>query len=673
MTPKCFLPFAVLLYVIPSARCSLGPLRPIDCQSRAVSVETEILENYLIDQHTVTVIESGSDVPIMSPYCLHNPVNLHAFTLHRFQRFVEESNARNTQQFEYRTNECFVGAGHIEQLEDELVPFLARYNPRAKVLLITQDATGEQMADLFHIAWYRYRLLQLIVLNHHENDTVESCVFNPFHKESPLIVGSLETHRSDLDCQILTSRQELMSYHTVLNHFIDERVRNLHGYPLHIAMHASNGSTSAYDCILGTVSFTDIDQEILSIMQSILNFSMILHIDELELSIGYILSNGTPIGTLGLIENNLIDLAANSRIIHSHETRNLLYLHYITTEKLVFITPRNYYHNRDKTLVFINPFSVAYMLTNVLLSFGVPLVIYLLERVARRLPVRPRYARQQSFGAKVLTTVGIIYNVSVRLPQSARKRCIVVGILVYNIVSYPIWQAVTIRYLHPSNQQVNNIDSLEQLIGTDLTLKVSHYHEHILRHEEPHQKDPVYRALVSRLTTQNTSSLRRSIEKIIIDRDSALLISDVYVPLVLAGNYRWIPGKPDGIWAIEKPIYEFYKSMAVPKTSPFVGMLNSIVLACVEAGLNDRFMRQLETVVQLMKIRRTKERSAEQDYILFTMEHLQPLFVFYFAMLALSSVVFLIELAVWRIGLARTHRVVSVADDDDYVPFEFVL
>ncbi|KFB36368.1 AGAP013425-PA-like protein [Anopheles sinensis] len=671
MTPQCLVSLSVLIFTFSTTNSSLSPPRSIDCQSNAVLMETTILENYLTDQHTLAVIDSCTEIPIVSPNCLRTPIKLHAFTLHRFQRFVEETYEQNTQQLDYRTNECFVGAGHIEQLGEELVPFLAHYNPRAKVMLITQHASGEQLAELFHIAWYRYRLLQLVVLNHHENDTMESCVFNPFHKRTSLSVWPPDTLPSDLECRLLAGVKEVMSYNVDLARFTHERVRNLHGYPLKIAMHSSNGSTSAYDCILGAVTFTDIDQEILSIMQSMLNFSMILHNDELELSIGYIHPNGTPVGTLGLIENNLVDLAANSRIIHNYDTRNLLYLHYITTEKLVFITPRNYYRNRDITLVFINPFSVAYMLTNVLLSFGVPLVIYLLERVAHRLPV-PGNTRQQSFGTKVLNTVGIIYNVSVRLPRSARKRWIIVGILVYNIVSYPIWQGVTIRYLQPSNEQVNNINSLEQLIETDLTLKVSQYHEHIVRHEGPHQQNPVYRELTGRLNTKNTSSLRGSIEKIIIDRDTALLISDVYVPLVLAGNYKWIPGKPDAIWSIGKPIYEFYKSMAVPKTSPFVQTLNSIVLACVEAGLNDRFMHQLETVVQLMKIRRLKEHPAKPNYIVFNMEHLMPLFVFYFAMMALACVVFLLEIVVWRITKARAHRVIP-APVDDYVPFEFVL
>lgn len=567
-------------------------------------------------------------------------------------------------------NECFVGSGTIQELLTELLPYLSRYNPRAKVLLITQDMNEEDLVELFHVAWYKYRLLQIIVLNRNGNDTIESCVFNPFRKELSPELQTLPTFKSDLHCNLLVDGTELEPYNGELNHFIRNRVYNLNGYPLNIAMHVSNGSTSAYDCILGTVSFTDIDQEILSIMQKLMNFSLILHKNELELSIGYVHQNGTPVGTLGLIENNLIDLAANSRIIHNYDTNNLLYLHYISTEKLVFITPRNFFRNRDKTQVFINPFSVAYMLTNVLLSFGVPMIIFLLEYAAYRLDV-PRETKHSSFGTKVLNLVGIIYNVSVKLPRAARKRWIIVGLLVYNIVSYPIWQGVTIRYLHPSNQQVNNINSLEQLIETDLELKVSHYHEHIVRHDEPQFQSPVYSALSKRLSTKNTSSLRDSIERIIIHRNSALLIADVYVPLVLAGNYKWIPGKPDGIWPIQKPIYEFYKSMAVPKTSPFVGTFNEIVLHCVEAGMNDRFMHQLETVVQLMKIRRIREHPSVPDYIVFNMEHLMPLFIFYFTMLLLSAGIFIIELIAKRIERARSSQVTH--HDEQYIPFEFTL
>uniref|UniRef100_A0A182W2Y4 Ionotropic glutamate receptor C-terminal domain-containing protein n=1 Tax=Anopheles minimus TaxID=112268 RepID=A0A182W2Y4_9DIPT len=667
---KCEFLLLLLYCGVCATNASLDALRHSDCHSRSISMETRILENYLTNQHTVTVIESSTEIPIVSPYCLRNPVPLNAFTLRRFQLFVHQSLEQNTQQFEYRMNECFVGSGHSEELLTELLPYLSQYNPRAKVLLITQDMGDQQLAELFHVAWYRYRLLQIIVLNHRGNEAIESCMFNPFRKGLSSELRSLPTVKSDLHCNLLVDETELESYNRNLTRFIGNRIYHLKGYPLNIAMHVSNGSTSAYDCILGAVSFTDIDQEILSIMQKLMNFSLILHKNELELSIGYIHQNGTPVGTLGLIENNLIDLAANSRIIHNYDTKNLLYLHYISTEKLVFITPRNYFKNRDKTQVFINPFSVAYMLTNVLLSFGVPMIIFLLEYAACKLEL-PRETRGYSFGTKVLNLVGIIYNVSVKLPRAARKRWIIVGLLVYNIVSYPIWQGVTIRYLHPSNQQVNNINSLEELIETDLELRVSHYHEHIVRHEGPHFQNPVYSALSNRLSTKDTSSLRDSIEQIIIHRNSALLIADEYVPLVLAGNYKWIPGKPDAIWPIQKPVYEFYKSMAVPKTSPFVGTFNDIVLHCVEAGMTDRFMHQLETVVQLMKIRRIREHPSVPDYIVFNMEHLQPLFIFYFAMLLLSSVIFLLELIVKRIERARSPQ--AVQQVEKYVPFEFTL
>ncbi|ETN63690.1 hypothetical protein AND_004586 [Anopheles darlingi] len=640
-------------------------------------METQILENYLTDRHDVTVIETSVEIPIVSPFCLRNPmVLLKTFTLHHFQHLVEQSQAQIKDQLDYPMNECFVAAGRMEELAVQFVPYLSRYNPRAKILLITHEMADTELVQLFHDAWYRYRLLQLIVLNHRDNDTIDSCVFNPFIKAA-FARGSIDfeqpTVRSDLDCTLLTHELEVLPYGWQLKEFVKNRVRNLNGYPVSIAMHISNGSSSAYDCILGAVSITDIDQEVLSTLQTKMNFSMVLHNNELELSIGYIHKNGTPVGALGLIEHNLIDLAANSRIMYKYDTRNLLYLNYISTEKLVFLTPRNYYSNRDKMLVFINPFSVAYMLINIVLSFGVPMIICLLDYLYYRLAL-PRNTQKNTYGAKVMSLLGIILNLSVRLPRAPHKRWIIVGILLYNIVSYPIWQAVTIRYLHPSNQLVNNINSLEQLLATELKLKVSHYHELIVRSEGSQLHNPLYAQLSDRLTTENTSSLRDAIENIIIDQDSALLISDAYVPLVLAGNYHWVPGKPDAIWPIAKPIYEFYKSMAVPKTSPFIDTFNSIVVSCLEAGMNDRFMHQLESVVQLMKMKRTKEHPIERDYIVFTMAHLSPLFVFYFSMLALSGCIFLLELIVHRIQKARARPQPFIATvETEHAPFEFVL
>lgn len=533
--------------------------------------------------------------------------------------------------------EAFFSWGSVETLISDILPHIGHQNPQAKVILETNKLIHTDLMLVFTVAWTEYKILNLLVMNFWENNKIENCMYNPFG-----------TEEQALFCTNLTDDEAIEVYFAKVDHYTLHRITKLNGYPLSIAIHESDGSTSAFDCILDDFEMTDVDMNILKVMQNMMNFSANFIFSNLELSVGYVGANGSLAGTLGWIESNQIDLAANSRIIHCYETGNLLYLDYITTEKLKFLVPIDYFKHRDKEVIFINPFSLSYLTINTLLSFLIPLLMLSMDKFAV-----PRGTREDhsTFGESIMRMIGILYNESVRLPRNPQKRWILFGMLVYNVVSYPVWQAITIRYLNSDNHHLNNINSLQELLDSKLQLKVSKYHHHVVIHEGTRFQNRLYRSLANRLSTDGTSSIRTAIENIITQRDSAFLTSGVYAPLVLAGSYKWAPNTThtSGVYVIPEPIYEFYKSMVVPKTSPFIQTFNAIISRCVESGVVERQNRQVQGIVELLTIRRLKELGKGKER-LFDMEVLWFLFVFYLIMMLLSTVVFVLEIVHYRCG-----------------------
>ncbi|XP_058840353.1 uncharacterized protein LOC131695829 [Topomyia yanbarensis] len=548
------------------------------------------------------------------------------------------------------TDEAFLSWSTGDTMMNAILPYIGHRNHQAKIVLISYRLPSNKMADIFYNAWYRYKLLNVFLINLLEGSRIEACMFNPFHKDK---------HRerilsSDLFCTIMSSSEPVSRYLEQLDDFTHNRVSNLNGYTLTIAMHESEGSMSAFDCVLENLTLSDIDMEILMIIKEKMNFTISFVASELELSMGYIFPNGSLAGSLGLIENNQIDMAANSRIIYNYGTSNLLYLNHIGREKLVFLVPSDYFKNRDKRIIFINPFSIAYLIVNFILALTIPLISFTLEKYLHYLGIQQERA---DFGNCALQILGIIYNISGKLPKAPKRRWILFGLLVYNIVSYPVWQAVTIRYLNSDNHHLNNINNIDELLESNLTLKVSNYHRQMVTHASSHSLNPNYRELTARLTTENTTSIRAAIQQIIIQRDSAFLISHIYVPLIKSGSNKWIHGHSSGVYAISEPVYEFYKAMVVPKTSPFWRSFNEIIIRCVQSGFIDYQRKRVQIVVNQLEIRHQLALEMKNNKRVFDMEVLWIFFVFYLLMVALSTVVFVLEIIVHRYDkIKRVYR-----------------
>ncbi|XP_055585240.1 uncharacterized protein LOC129738080 [Uranotaenia lowii] len=648
------------------------PTETISCRLRL-----QLIDHYFSDCHNVNIIvnECAFEFFFEEADCAIQSHPVYIISKNRFQRQLNAKRQEVVSNIQevvsgFSSVEAFVAWGTAETFTEEIMPNLVHRNLQSKIVLIGYRLPKGKIAYIFHHAWNWYKLLNVVVINVIGDDKIKICTFEPFGTQER---QADSVQLEDLRCVSLRSLEEMEVYLLEFDQFIEARTKQLNGHPLTVAMHESQGTTSAFDCILDSITIRDVDMHLLDIFQKKMNFTVNFIHSDLEISMGYIFPNGSLAGSLEMIQNCQVDLAANSRIIHNYNEFNVFYLNYIATDKLKFLVPSNYYAGRDKRMILINPFSIAYMMLNVILSIVIPIILLVLERMKSHiLPIEDH----SPLGVTVMRMIGIIYNVSVRQPVALKKRFIIFGLLVYNIVSYSLWQAVTIGYLEPGNRAVNHINTLEQLLETDLALKVTNYHHHIVIDEGSNFENPMYRNLAKRLDTKGTSLIRTALEDVIRNRNSAFLISDMYVPLVLAGSYKWHPEFKSSLNEIPEPVYEFYKSMVVPKSSPFIETFNGLISRFVESGFVVEQARQLDIVEYLLQIKRTAENEQEPYERVFDMESLKFLFVFYLIMMLLATVVFVLELLYHcyeQKKKQKRKKTVRVAFEQEYVPFEFVI
>ncbi|XP_053699226.1 uncharacterized protein LOC128746205 [Sabethes cyaneus] len=642
--------YLVLLVLFTSAAAANSFLPVTDyCSSTVNLIFAEFVKRYMRDAEYLTGIETHDvqDGLPASLQCILNSINkpLVLYSFDEFLKVGSRSTFSSANINGYSRLETFVTRGTYRTFKESLIPSVARLNPLAQLIVSGRYITKEQIVNLFRLAWIDYSMPNVILLNRVDNTSYESCVFNPFLTEPSTIDGR------NIHCHAMQSLDEVrLNIHRTKQIIVD-RVQNLQHYPLRIAIaNVELMSQPIYNKNHTLVRFCYLDGEIVDIMKQTMNFTPKFVILPSQLSTGFVYPNGSLGGSLELIESGQVDLAANTRIIHIYQTKNVQYLQYLMTTKLVFIVPKNFYQSRSRDRVFFNTYTWSFYAVNVVIAVTFPMILKIVD-------YKPVEVRKETYMAAVMHILAVTLAVSTKLPKRSNARTAICGILLYNLVSYSIWQAVIIKRLNTNNDKMDDIQDLDALLSSNLELKVPVAYGQFIRPDnaEYSTMSTLQRKLYQEATVANNNVTGAVlISDMVQFRSSAVLIHDIRSD-VLKSRFYDDRQLRSFIHVINEHVFEFSTTMALPKNSPLVDRFNQITTRCVESGIVAHQLAKIPLKGYLYQIERNRNSSRKgldgqaDGAKIFDMQVWRNVFYYYFAFNAVAIVVFL--------GEIFTHRV----------------
>lgn len=541
----------------------------------------------------------------------------------------------------------FIFHGNSRKLFAEIFPKIKSLNPKMRVLIfLTESECREKLIEeIFIVAWKSFRIFDLFIICDEEFRTF----FETFH----IFAYKLFTNEANKLIKIPFDFYFAEGL-DLLQAFMESRFRDLNGFPLKVVlfrfMMVCDGEEDENgNLILEKLKFQD--AETLKILSNLANFSIKFVKSPDGIKHGYQTSNNTFTGSLGMMEYENADIAANMRLVAEYNTSNTLCLFPTTTTKLKFFVPKKYW---DEVYILSSIYNFLDQSLKIIIftmfSF-LPLLIFIFNFISGK--------RKSPFNALVLCYLNyfaIMNFISIKLPRYWPSRFIYGSILIVWIILGNIFAGKMIEFLN-TNSGLKQIESIDELTKSNLLIKV-----------------PYPMAILFEGNFQNASSSHQFLNQIVIEsrklerKGDRLAFIDVenmgemirsrkYAMLFLENLIDFLEKKyfdeKNGrniLTHIEDTPYEYYYAISVPKTSAFVSRFNEILMRIFEAGISKYQMMMAMIENDLMYIRRVKAGQVPNDAIKkISINQLSSVFYLYLFCLLTCFSIFLCELFIHKI------------------------
>lgn len=226
-----------------------------------------------------------------------------------------------------------------ESVIDDFWPLLKKLNPKMRFLVFLNDEfSREILKKTFEVAFHNFGISDVFIVftNEFENffEAFHVYAFNTFE------AGEIRDRIIEINFPF-----DFKPGIEDLNEIVENRYKNLGGFELRVVLFKfmmvcegiqfKNGS---FD--ISTLKYQD--AEILKILAKSANFSIKFVTSPDGVNHGYQTSNYTFTGSLGMVEYEKADFAANARLLAEYNTTNTLNLFPTVPMSLKFMVPRKY-------------------------------------------------------------------------------------------------------------------------------------------------------------------------------------------------------------------------------------------------------------------------------------------------------------------------------------------
>ena len=554
------------------------PIFDARCSTFIGKLRFDISYHYFEDQHDVAFIELMDEPAANMLRCMESdkmrPVEIFN-DLKLFHRIARDTSGLTA----FPLTEGVLIKAQIDDIKSHVLEIVSSCNPRSQVLILMPKPNVTEAKEIIAKAFYEHRMLNVacfliddkFVDGKFIGTTTQLIMFNPY-------LPDVDKHVT-FDFTFENSQETYAN----MKKFKKERTRNLHGYPLRIAMFDYPMTSKAEYKHQKITHYSYVDGDTVSVLARVANFTPVFDKTSKDIYLfGSQLSNGTFTGALADVEYNQADLAGNPKLIANYNTENSVFLHPITMTRLSFIIRKR----ETKRVLMISPlshFDIQSKVILVALAVLLPMFYVCISRSEQGI----KKSRIDSFGKSLIYSFALLTNISMKQPKTVSTRVIVATFLFYTIIFSTLFQSTIVKNLN-AKKELGKINTIKELADEGYKIKMPRYLSTIFR-----QKGLDKVSWMMNQTKQpysDVGAVFTEISEVLLPgKKIALLWTDLYTTNFL-DQYYDEDTCTNLFETVPEIAFEFYISLMAPKHSPFVERFNEILSNYVRTSIGTHHM-----------------------------------------------------------------------------------
>lgn len=414
---------------------------------------------------------------------------------------------------------------------------------------------------------------------------------------------------------------------------MQDRLLNVNGYPIKICAFDILGLVQSIKDENGTIiNYNGMDAEAMWILLEASNFSRVYVSPPEGEMFGGRLPNGSSSGQLWVMENQLADIAVNTRMIQDYGSNMANFLQSTGDIRFNFLTPERGYAKRIAFLNILDRNTYLFISIAYLSVFGV--WVYM-NKIRSSMEKRSKFWRMD-FIKDALVIFGTSALVSQPWPKNTQERILLSSMVLLSLVIGCSYQGTMYKIL--ATQQASlNYETLESLEQSDLELLItlSFKPNSYIR-----LGNNIYDKILKKATfvTDVKSSIKRVMEK----KDAAMMIQESSLDMYQSMVFNTQTGE-NIIHKVGQPFKIGSGGFMSHKMCPYMHRLNDVLLHMIAGGLILQKKRELHKLIYLNLLKRPR---IDYGLTMFNMSELSIIFKSLYLGLALSSCVFILEIII---------------------------
>lgn len=500
-------------------------------------------------------------------------------------------------------------------------------NPKKQIILLSNKNTTSTLK----YAWNKLQMMNIlsVYMNQRtENKELELPVYfyNPFpfdHFGNRGIIVTINISHMTYRYRSKTIWPKMLT-----------RYLNVYGYPIKICIFEILGLVQAVKDNNGEIiNYKGMDAEIVWMLLEASNFSRHYISPPAGHMFGGRLPNGSSSGQLWVMENQLADIAANTRMIQDYGSEMATFLQSTGDIDFNFMTPELGSATRLEFLKIFD--NMTYFL--ICISYASILTTWIYIKIYQR---KNHKKSAPLYKIDIIRSALIIFGISTLVsqtwPKSNQEKFLLTSMILVSMVLGSSYQGIMYKML-ASEETSLNYETLKCLEQSNLELLIT-------LSFKPNSYVELGNFIFDRILKKATfvTDVSGSIQRVMQEKNVAMMIQETSLEMYQSKYFDPQTGS-NIIHKVEQSFKTGPGGYMTHKMSPFQYRLNDVILNMLAGGLTLHKEQERRTLIYLNSLKRPRIDD-DDAAATFKMSELSVIFKAYFFGLVIGICVFIIEI-----------------------------